>query len=387
MSAGGGPRAGAPRAVVAALESAGARVCIVLPERPPLQVGSGTPLAEIRVRCTEAAAALERLDVLRLAEHYLEGDIDVEGDLLEVLKAATALPLAGGWTHRGRLALRLLLRRRDAYDRESIAFHYDRPPGFFLPWLGRWRCYSHGLYAGPDDDLDRAMARKMQAAIDALGLEPGMEVLDMGAGWGCFVEYAGLQGIRVRAITISREQQRFVEALIRERGLPCSVELVNFRAYRPPRPLDGAVFLGTFEHVPEYDRAAAFLERHLAPGARVWADFCAQHRDFTLGPFMKRYVWPGPIRYVDPAGLVRAFVRCGFNVHEMRDDTLHYARTVRDWGDRLERERNALAEEFGEPAVRAFLLFLRGSVHFLERNLTQAYHLVAAREPAPFVAR
>ena len=33
--------------------------------------------------------------------------------------------------------------------------------------------------------------------------------------------------------------------------------------------------------------------------------------------------------------------------------------------------------------MRAFLLFLRGSYYFLATNKTQAYHLVAGREPAP----
>ena len=124
----------------------------------------------------------------------------------------------------------------------------------------------------------------------------------------------------------------------------------------------------------------------LKPAARVWADFCAQRTDFTIGRFMKKYVWPGPITYVNPARLVRALLGAGFNVHELRDDTRHYACTVRDWGDALEAQRTALAARFGEPAVRAFLLFLRGSLHFLETNRTQAYHLVAGREAAPLAS-
>jgi cyclopropane-fatty-acyl-phospholipid synthase len=340
-------------------------------------------VADVILRSDAAREALAALDHLRLAEAHLAGEIDVEGDLVEVLKVATRLSLDATWLERARLAVRLFLRDRVGYDRDSIAFHYDRPPEFFLPWLGRWRCYSHGLYDGPDDDLDDAMARKMQRAVDLLGLEPGMRVLDMGGGWGCFVEYAGRLGIEVHAITISEAQHRFVDALIREQGLPCTVQLVNFREYRPARPFDAAVFMGTFEHNPEYARAADWLARHLAPGGRVWADFCAQRRDFTIGGFMKRHVWPGPIRYVNPYGLVEALVRAGFNVHELRDDTTSYAYTIKAWGDRFELHRKALAERFGEPTVRAFLLFLRGSWHWLRENRTQAYHLVAGLDPAP----
>ena len=61
---------------------------------------------------------------------------------------------------------------------------------------------------------------------------------------------------------------------------------------------------------------------------------------------------------------------------------LSYAYTVRDWGDALEERRAELAARFGEPAARAFLLFLRGSWYFLRANKTQAYHLVVGRQPA-----
>ena len=75
----------------------------------------------------------------------------------------------------------------------------------------------------------------MQHAIDRLGLCAGMRVLDMGGGWGCFVEYAGRQGIRVEAITISREQHRFVTDLITRERLPCSITLVDFIPLSSPR--------------------------------------------------------------------------------------------------------------------------------------------------------
>lgn len=380
----GGPRdAAALRSLAQRLEAAGANLTLQGPGAGRLRIGADPGRCVVVFRGEAALAALVAGDHLALAEAHLHGEIDIEGDLLEAMKVTESLALAQGWLGRLRLGARLWLRNRAAYERESVAFHYDRPPEFFLPWLGRWRCYSHGLFAGEDDSLDAAMARKMQTAIDRLGLRPGMDVLDMGGGWGCFVEYAGLRGIRVHAITISEAQHRFVRALIEEKQLPCSIEMVSFRAYRPQRRFDAAVFMGTFEHNPDYARAARFLTQHLAPGGRVWADFCAQRTDFTLGRFMKEHLWPGPAGYVNPYGLLEAFVRAGFNVHEMCDDTRSYALTTQHWGDLLEVHRKDLAARFGEPVVRAFLLFLRGSTLFLARNRTQAYHVVLGLEPAP----
>ena len=362
------------------LAARGANLTVAPDGMDPISIGGRPEAARVSLHTTRSIDALLEGDHLAIAESYLAAEMDIAGDWLEVMKVTELLSLAATPWSRVRLLSRRLGPGRLRYDRESIEAHYDRPLEFFAPWLGRWRCYSHGLYDSPEDSIDVAMERKMQRAIDTLGLKPGMHVFDMGGGWGTFVEYAGVRGIHVHAITLSAEQQRSVAELIERLDLPCTVELVHFRQYRPSRRFDAAVFMGTFEHNPEYAWAARWLADHLVPGGRVWADFCAQRSDFTIGAFMKKHIWPGPITYVRPHHLVGELVQAGFNIHELADDTLSYACTVRDWGDALEANRDALAERFGESVVRAFLLFLRGSWRFLLDNRTQAYHLVAGLE-------
>jgi len=367
-------------ALIAALGRTGARIALSLPDGTTRTTSDQPPRARVVFRDDAAVAALARGRHLLLAEAFLAARVDIEGDPYEVVKVTDVIDLEPSLLTRLRLALRLRLPNRTAYNAAAVAFHYDRPADFFLPWFERWRSYSHGFYAGPDDDPSAAQARKMQHAIDQLGLRPGMRVLDMGGGWGCFVEYAGRQGIRVEAITISRAQYRFVAELIAREHLPCSVTLVDFLTYRPAAPYDGAVFMGTLEHVPDYQRVAEFLERHLTADARVYADFCAQRTSFQVGAFLQKHLWPGPVAYVDLAALVRVLTRAGFTIHEIGDDTRSYAYTVRDWARGLETHHAALAARFGEPAVRTFLLFFWASHHFLMTDRTQAYHLVAGRQ-------
>lgn len=371
------------REVAAGLEAAGADVTLEAPGAAPIEVGRRPRAARVVFRTPESLAPLARRDHLALAEAYLAGAIDVQGDFSQVVRVTDVIAPDPGPGERLAFAARLLLRPRRALQRDSIAFHYDRPPEFFLPWLERWRSYAHGFYRSPGDPPEEAQARKLQYAVDALGVKPGERVFDMGCGWGAFLEYAGLRGIEVHGITISREQHRFVEALIRERSLPCRVELVDFLDYRPRQRFDGAVFMGTFEHFSDYDRAARFCAAHLAPGAKLYADFCTTRGTRQVGAFLAKHIWPGTATYVDLPKLLRALSRAGWNAHVLEDDTLSYAYTVRDWADRLERARDALAARFGEESVRAFTVFLRASQHFLETNRTQAYHLVAGREPAP----
>jgi cyclopropane-fatty-acyl-phospholipid synthase len=371
---------------LAPLAATGANLTLELPEKGTgrIRIGQRPETTRVVLRCPEAVAAVRRGDLLALAEHYLAGHIDIDGSPAEIMRLTDLFDMGGGRLAQWAFQLRLGLPGRRRLNRQGIAFHYDQPPEFFLGWLERWRSYSHGFYREPHDTAEDAQARKMQHAIDALGLEAGMDVFDMGCGWGCFVEYAGLLGIRVHGITLSRVQHDFVARLITEQHLPCTVELVDFLDYRPARLFDGAVFMGSLEHMPDYQRVATFASRYLTRRACIYADFLAHPTSRTFGTFMRKNLWPGTSAYVNVARLIAVLTTSGFNIHQLVDDTRSYALTVHDWAAALEARRAELARRFGERTVRTFLLFLWGSHHFFTTNRTQAYHLVAGREPARF---
>lgn len=363
------------------IEASGSTLTLCLPGREPLRIGRHPELAVVRLRSGAACRALERRDHLALAEAFLRGDVEVEGDLLEAVRVASHLDLEVSLTERLRFAWRLLAPGRDGRQRRAVSAHYDRPAGFFLPWLCRWRSYTHGFYEREGECLSDAQERKLAFAFEALGLEAGMRVLDVGVGWGSFLEFAGLRGVRVHGLTISREQYRFVSDLIARRRLSCTVELADFHAVPGAGRYDAAVLMGSLEHLPDYPRVAGLLAEHLGPVGRVYADFCAQRTSFLFGRFMRKYIWPGVTSYVNVPRLVDALLRRGFSVHGLEEDTRSYGYTCRAWADRLERAAPELAERFDAPSVRAFRLYLRASEHFFLTDRSQAYHLVAGRGP------
>jgi cyclopropane-fatty-acyl-phospholipid synthase len=369
------------RRLATRLADAGANLTVELPGADAIEIGADPARARVVFRTADAVAALLRGDHLALAEAYLHGRIDLTGEARQALFVTDQLDLgAPPRLEQALVWLRFVIDRR-RFARQSIAHHYDRSPAFFLAWLDRSRSYTHGFYASPDDDLTLAQARKLQFAIDALGLRAGMGVLDVGCGWGAFLEYAGTRGIRVHGITLSREQHAFVSELIRTRNLPCSVECVDFFDYQPAGPFEAAVFMGSLEHIPDYRFVGRFLDRHLRPDAAVYADFVTTGSGRLAGAFLRKYIFPGVTGYVDLGALVGALARAGFHVRELTEDTLSCAYTVRDWARALESGHADLAARFGELPVRAFLLYLWSSHHFLATNRTQAYHLVAARTP------
>jgi cyclopropane-fatty-acyl-phospholipid synthase len=363
-------------ALIDRLAERGTRLSVRLPDGAAL--GAAGAATRVVFRDPAAVDALLRADHLALAEAFMEGRIDVEGELREVVAITDELDMAVDPLGALAFWLRSWLDRK-RYNRASIAFHYDRPPEFFLSWLGPARCYTHGFYVAPDEPLAQAEARKLEYAIDALELREGSRVLDVGCGWGSFLEYAGTRGIAVHGLTISREQHAYVSDRIRKQRLPCSVELVDFVDFRPERAFDAAVFMGSLEHLPGVRGVARFLARHLTRDGRVYADFVTSREGRLSGRFLRRHIFPGVSHYVDVPDLVRALERVGLRVGALADDTESCAFTVRDWARRLEERRAELASAHGEAVVRAFLLYLWGSHHFLLTRRTQAFHFVARR--------
>ena len=371
---------------LAALRASGTNLTIVLPggADEPIRLGECPEATRISFHSLEAVSALRRGDLLALAEHYLEGGIDIDGALSEIMRLTDILDMGGGplaqWAFQPPTPAARTPPAEQARHRVSL-----RSASRVLPrWLERWRSYSHGLYREPARHRGGAQARKMQHAIDALASIRGWTSSTWAADGAASWSMPGLRGIRVHGITLSRVQHDFVARLITEQRLPCTVELVDFLDYRPARLFDGAVFMGSLEHMPDYQRVANFASQYLTRRACIYADFLAHPTSRTFGTFMRKNLWPGASAYVNVARLIAALTTSGFNIHELEDDTRSYALTVRDWAAALEARRADLARRFSERTVRTFLLFLWGSYHFFTTNQTQAYHLVASREPAPF---
>jgi ubiquinone/menaquinone biosynthesis C-methylase UbiE len=113
-----------------------------------------------------------------------------------------------------------------------------------------------------------------ERVIEALGIEPGDRVADLGSGSGYFTlrlaSAVGAQG-RVYAVDVDPEMNAFLRERL-EQARVANVEVVDARFEDPLLP-DGAIDLvlsvDTYHHID--DRPAYFrnLQRDLAPGARV----------------------------------------------------------------------------------------------------------------------
>jgi cyclopropane-fatty-acyl-phospholipid synthase len=358
--------------------AAGVPFALRAADGPAHRFGGETPAFTLVVNDARGVSALSTLDLAAITDAYLDGSLDLEGDVMR----ATALRDMFGDRHPLHFAWRFvrpLLFGQHRSDARWIAGHYDLDADFFLSFLDtRHRCYSQAVFAHDDEPLEDAVTRKLDFALEAVGAKPGDRVLDIGSGWGAFVEHAGRRGVHVTSLTISAASERFVNALIAREGLPCRVLREHFMAHTSDAPYDAIVNLGVTEHLPDYRGTIARYAALLRPGGRVYLDASAARRKHAHSSFMAN-VFEGNGSLLCLHEYLAEVARSPFRLQGVWDDRHNYYLTTRAWAEQLDLARETVERRWGQRIYRTFQLYLWGSAEGFRRGMIDAYRVVLQR--------
>jgi len=137
----------------------------------------GEPRVKVTVRTPKGLAALINPSMGKLARHYVEQDLDLEGDARELLRIGEALIPVPVPLHGKRFRLGKWTPHSRQFDRKAISHHYDVSDDFFSLWLDRHRVYSCAYFRHSDDALDLAQEQKLDHICRKLRLQPGDRIL------------------------------------------------------------------------------------------------------------------------------------------------------------------------------------------------------------------
>jgi len=217
--------------------------------------GSGTDFL-IRFKNREALRKVFLDTSLGFGEGYMNGDIEVEGDLREVVRVGLLSGQVDEKTKKSvlnTLALSILQRNSKRKDRQSISYHYDLGNDFYKLWLDRKMLYSCAYFKNDSASLEQAQTEKINLCCRKLQLKHNERLLDIGCGWGSLLITAAKNfGIHGVGITLSQEQLAYGREQIAEEGLQNRVHL-EYLDYRDLLQLrqsfDKVVSVGMFEHI------------------------------------------------------------------------------------------------------------------------------------------
>ena len=365
-------------------------------------IGAADPQVRFVARDKAALAHLAEGAVGVLGQDYVEGRIDIQGNMRDVMAAASALlpgspvdAARGGWLTE--LVRKVISVWRHSVERDArqIEFHYDLSDDFYALWLDPRRVYSCAYYRTPDMNLAQAQEAKLDHICRKLRLQAGERFLDVGAGWGGLLLWAAENyGVDGTGITLSRNQHAYVNKLIQEKGLSGRVrmELLDYRKLDESQPYDKLASVGMFEHVGRAQLPGYFakLRRLVKPGGLIMnhgitaAGLYNGELGSGMGEFIEKYIFPGG-ELTHISSVMEAVTNGGLEAVDVENLRPHYARTLWAWSDALEARladaAQVLKGEQGARSLRAYRLYLAGCAMAFEHGWI-ALHQILGTSPA-----
>jgi cyclopropane-fatty-acyl-phospholipid synthase len=355
---------------------------VVLPSGEPLRFGNEAP--KFRVILHNERVVARGLDEFALAESFVNGGFDIEGDMMSFFDIRNQLKQEIGTLPWLKFWAQLLLMDPTHVNRKAIQHHYEFGDEFFLSFIDNdYHLYSHGFFASDTESLEKACERKLATALAWTELKPGMRVLDIGAGWGGVTRYFGPRGVHTTSLTLANDSFAHISRLLKETGYPGQVLLEDYLVHTPEKPYDAIVILGVIEHIPYYRRFFEQAWKVLKPGGLIYMDASADIEKFGVSRFIRHYIYPGTHSYMCLQDVMQEMLFHGFMPRQIEQDNHDYSLTMAHWARRFEASKELIRKRWGDQVYRAFWLYLWSGAYAFEHNVLQAYHLVAERTASP----
>jgi len=295
-----------------------------------------------------------------------------------------------------------------AQDHKNVHEGYNKGFDWFEATLGEPMFYSSAFFlehfgpelelpSNPDkialnESLDTAQLRKMEYIVQALGVKPGMNALDIGSGWGRFVEYLAQKGAHVTGVVSAADLAKYSRRLNKHHGENVTIIAKNFYDVDlPAKSFDVISAVEMSEHAG-VAKFGVFLKKIISllkdDGTfyiqcsglqRGYATGYNNYKELVWGMFMQQHIFPGADSST-PVGWIMTYLeKAGFEVQASHNMGLSYSRTLQEWQFVWESKQDEIAKTYGIQAWRRWHVFLSWCVYITRRGGTTVSFITATK--------
>lgn len=340
----------------------GTSFCVMFETGEEIHIGTLPPKFKVLVHEPVPYKKLLQSTSLALGEAYMDGDLEIEGDIVEALDELFKFR-SQFKTNRKALKKLLYTSTSKNNQKKEVCSHYNLGNDFYKLWLDSTLSYSCAYFEDGNETLEEAQYKKVDHILKKLCLKEGMSLLDIGCGWGfLLIQAAKKYKVHGVGITLSEEQYHAFSERIKAEGLEeyLRVELMDYRELRASgMQFDRVVSVGMLEHVgrDNYELFFKSVDSVLKEKGVFLLHYISGYGEYPGDAWIKKYIFPGGV-IPSLREIISLSADFKYYVQDVESLRRHYVRTLLCWHERFEEHLPEIEQMFEERFIRMWRMYL-----------------------------
>lgn len=342
------------------------------------------PLFEVKIENRKTLLKLLLDPDFYFGEAYMRGNLDIKGNLVELLEYLYISKSKKPPTLYNKLnnfVSTLKYRQGLHHSKRNIHHHYDLGNNFYKIWLDHAAMqYTCAYFPTPNMSLEQAQLAKLEHVCRKLQLKKGESVVEAGSGWGGLALYmARHYQVKVTSYNISIEQVRYAREKAKQEKLDHLVNYIHDDYRNINGKFDVFVSIGMLEHVglKHYSQLSQVMNNCLHSYGRGLVHSIGRIQPGRINAWIVKRIFPGA--ETPSLKQMLTLFEPDFSVLDVENLRLHYAKTLEHWLQRFESSQNQIKKMFDAEFIRAWRLYLAGSIAAFTTGNLQLFQILFTR--------
>jgi cyclopropane-fatty-acyl-phospholipid synthase len=233
--------------------------------------------------------------------------------------------------------------------------HYEVPPDFFEQVLGKHLKYSSGYWAEGVHTLDHSEKTMLEITCDRADLKDGMNILELGSGWGSLTFFMAklLPNATITTVSNSHDQGKYIQNRCLEMKIKnVTVITADMNDFKIEDVFDRVVSVEMFEHMRNYQKLLRKIHGFLKPKGKLFVHIFSHKllvypfEDKGPSDWMSREFFSGGLM---PSHRLLLHFQEDLNIEKVwRISGTHYSQTSWAWLDKMDQNKTHIINIFSK---------------------------------------